>query len=216
MRMLAISCCRSAQRFFHARLGAGFHFFHVLESAGWSLVVRSSSCSWFHQSLVNQRPDRLAHRHSHYIAVDVQIENHDRQMIVPAHGDRGGIHHPQDCASAHRSSRFPGTRTASACCQRIFVVDAVDARGLGDHLGLDLQAAQRRRRVGRKIGIRSSRRENHDRALFPDAGWPGAGCKVRPPRCISIARHDARAEHPAFQARPASASALITVASMPM
>ena len=37
--------------------------------------------------------DRLAHRHPHYIAVCVEVENQDRQRIVAAHCHGRGVHH---------------------------------------------------------------------------------------------------------------------------
>ncbi len=49
---------------------------------------------------------------------------------------------------------------------RIGVVNSVHARGLQNHVGLDLHGAQRRGRVGGKIGIAGARGENHDAAFF--------------------------------------------------
>src|SRR2546430_7617913 len=49
----------------------------------------------FHIELLNERADSFPHRHTHYIATGVQIENENRKLIVAAHGDSRCVHHAQ-------------------------------------------------------------------------------------------------------------------------
>src|ERR1035441_5668980 len=50
--------------------------------------------------------------------------------------------------------------------QRILVVNPVHPRRFGDHLGLDFQCPQRRRRIGGEVRIGSARREDDDAPLL--------------------------------------------------
>ncbi len=56
----------------------------------------------------------------------------------------------------------------------IFVVNAVDAGGLGDDLGVDFEAAQRGRRIGGEVRIRCSGGEDDGASFFEMTNGPAA------------------------------------------
>src|ERR1700682_1351083 len=88
VRTPAISCCRSPSAL----------SMRVLAWASTSLTLwkewadAGAGGSFFIVGSMNYSSDGLAHRHTHYIAVDVQIENDDGEGVVAAHGHRRGIH----------------------------------------------------------------------------------------------------------------------------
>src|SRR5579883_2849056 len=45
--------------------------------------------------LVDERSDRLTLCHTHYIAMHGQVENYDRQTVIPAHRHCGSVHHTE-------------------------------------------------------------------------------------------------------------------------
>src|SRR5215472_6637224 len=103
VRMDAISCCRSV-------IALSMRVF-MLASTSFAFVkiwVAAGGCASVFMALslrnlaqeepalrVNHGADGLAHRHSHYIACCIQIENDNREFVVPAHCDRCGIHYSQ-------------------------------------------------------------------------------------------------------------------------
>src|SRR3954454_15224911 len=98
VRIEAISCCRSATAF--------SILFLMLASISFTEVnagpLGAACCSVFIAKclrnavrLMNHSADGFTHRHTHYIAYRVQIENDDRELVVAAHGDGGGVHHTQ-------------------------------------------------------------------------------------------------------------------------
>src|SRR6267378_8517358 len=96
VRTPAISCCRSLSAF----------SMRVLAWASTSLTLwkewadAGTGGSFFIVGSMNHSSDGLAHRHTHYIAVDVQIENNDREGVVAAHGYRRGVH-DAECLREH-------------------------------------------------------------------------------------------------------------------
>src|ERR1700690_2150767 len=134
VRIFALSCCRSDNTLSMRVLAwasISFTFWKVAGAVGSGFMMDSR----------DERADGLAHRHSYYIAVHIQIKDRDGQLVVAAHGDRRGVHDAQipgqdirirDVAKAHSIGVTHG----------VLVVHAIDARGLGDHFGVDLQAAQ--------------------------------------------------------------------------
>src|SRR5580704_7241274 len=94
VRMEAISCCKSPRAFSMRVLmfpSTSFTELNVgpLGAACGSVFISGSPKI----RLVNQSSDGLAHRHTHYIASRVQIENDNRQPVIAAHGDRGCVHY---------------------------------------------------------------------------------------------------------------------------
>ena len=79
--------------------------------------------------------------------------------------------------------------------QRILVVNAIHPRGLGDHLGLDFERAQRGRRIRGEVRIGGARRRRSRSGLFPDGGWRDAGYTARPPDSSDGAHHARRHPH---------------------
>src|ERR1700679_3539894 len=100
VRMLAMACCKSDSTLSMRVLewvSSSLTFLKV-----WFVGAAGSGFIWDsrdhanlrnHQNLRNECSDGLAHRHTHYIAVRVQIENHDGKLVIAAHGYGGGIHH---------------------------------------------------------------------------------------------------------------------------
>ena len=89
---------------------------------------------------MDYRADGLTHRHTHYIACDIQIENDNRQLIVPAHGNRRGVHNSQ-ALRKHLKVRDIGVANGIGKLERIFVLNAVNTRAFGDNIGLDLESS---------------------------------------------------------------------------
>src|SRR5947208_3383794 len=114
---------------------------------------------------VDQCADVFTHRHSHYIPGGIQIENPNGQPVVAAHGNGGGIHHAQvfgqDLQIAHLVVHY-----GVGELERVLIVDAVDAGGLSDNFGVDLQRAQCGRGVGREVGVGGSGGEDDDASFF--------------------------------------------------
>src|SRR5580704_94445 len=124
-------------------------------------------------ALMDQGSDGLAHRHTHYIAEHIQIENHDRKLVVTAHGDGRSVHHRQSFGQHFQVADLfvlHGVRIA----QRIFVVDAIHAGPLGDDVRMDFERAQRGGGIGGKIRIRGAGCEDHNPALFEMPDGPAA------------------------------------------
>src|SRR5471032_2608232 len=163
--------------------------------------------------LMNHSADGLAHRHTHYIACYIQIENQDGQLVVPAHGDRSGVHHSEPFRKHFQVGDFRVLDGLSEL-QRVHVVNAIHPRPLGDHVGLDLKRAQRGRRVGGEVGIGCAGREDHDAAFFQMAN--GAAPDIRLGHLVHFdGAHHAGGNAHLLQASE-SARELMTVASMPM
>src|SRR5687767_3635643 len=45
------------------------------------------------RSRSDRRPDRIAHDHAAQVAAGAEVEHDDRQFVVHAQRDRGGVHH---------------------------------------------------------------------------------------------------------------------------
>src|SRR5450759_3284004 len=98
VRIVAMSCCRSESTFSILVLRFASTSFTELNTG----PLGAACCSVFITKclrnavrLVNHSADGFTHRHTHYIAYRVQIENDNRELVVAAHGDRGGVHHPE-------------------------------------------------------------------------------------------------------------------------
>src|SRR5260370_39537136 len=145
VRIVAISCCRSESAFSILVLMLASISFTELNTG----PLGAACCSGFiakclHDALrlMNYSTDGFTHRHTHYIAYHVQIENDNRKLIVAAHGNRSSVHHPQgarqyfqirDFGELHRVGELEG----------ILVVHSIHARGFGDAVGLELESPQR-------------------------------------------------------------------------
>src|SRR5579863_10472655 len=91
VRMVAMACCKSLTAFsMRVLMLASISFTEV------KTCPPAAECgSVFISALVDQRTDPFPHRHTHYIALDVEIENNDRELVVTAHGDGRSVHHSQ-------------------------------------------------------------------------------------------------------------------------
>src|SRR5664279_1735853 len=110
---------------------------------------------------MNHSADGFTHRHTHYIAYRIQIENDNRELVIAAHGDRSSVHHAEG-ARQHFQVRDFGEPDGVGELQGVFVVDSVHAGGLGDHIGLDLECAQGGSGIGGEIRVGSAGGEDHD------------------------------------------------------
>src|SRR5580698_2882468 len=93
--MPAISCCKSPTALSMrvlAPVSTSFTFLNVW-AAGAACGVDVGSV--FMAVSMNQCTDGFSGRHSHYIAPHRQIEDQDGHLVIPAHGDRGSVHHAQ-------------------------------------------------------------------------------------------------------------------------
>src|SRR5260370_24085221 len=108
VRTPAISCCKSESAFSMRMLAWVSTSLTVLKA--WADA--GAGGSFFIVGSMNHRSDGLAHRHTHYIAVDIQIENDDGEGVVAAHCHRRGIHDAQRLGR-HPPGTDPGG--AGAC-----------------------------------------------------------------------------------------------------
>src|ERR1019366_2273116 len=98
--------------------------------------------------------------------------------------------------------------------ERVLVVDAVHAGGLGDHVGLDFERPQGGRGIGGKVRIGGARREDDDAPLFQVTDGAAANVGLGHLVHFDGARHALRNSH-LFEG-VARANELMTVASMPI
>src|ERR1039457_3935345 len=171
-RMVAASCCRSPMSFSMRTLTL-FSTSLMDWKAG---PAGAAVCSVFISGLVNERTDGLAHRHTHYIAARVQIENNNRKLVVPAHGNGSGVHDGQRLGQDFQVRNFTVHHGAGEL-QGVLIVHSIHAGGFGDHLRADFQGAQGGGGVGREVRIRGAAGEDADAALFQMA--QGASADVR-------------------------------------
>src|ERR1035438_6631412 len=141
VRMLDISCCRSITALSMRAFAPTSTSFTLLK-----VLLAAAGCSGFmtfvlkigsfllgivlqDRTSMDESSNGFSHRHSHYIAADVQIKHHDRQMIVAAHGNRRCVHYPQIARQDIGVTNL-GEPDRVLVGQGIFVVDAVDASAL--------------------------------------------------------------------------------------
>src|SRR5437773_4866379 len=115
-------------------------------------------------SSLYDRSDALAQQRLRNLSVTVNVQYDNRKLVFLAECNGSLIHHAQlvdhDVAVADRlvALRFRITLGIGG-------IDAVDAGGLDDDVGVDLDRAQGSRRVGREVGIARARREDHHAPL---------------------------------------------------
>src|SRR3954453_896843 len=99
VRIEAISSCRSATAFsILVLMFASISFTEPnVEPPGAAACcsVFIAKCLRNALRLMNHSADGFSHRHTHYIAYRIQIENDDGELIVAAHGNRGRVHHAE-------------------------------------------------------------------------------------------------------------------------
>ncbi len=150
----------------------------------------------------DQRADRLAADHALDVAARVQVEDDDGQLVVAAQRDRGRVH-DLEVLLQHLEVGDAVEAPRVGVLDRILVVDAVDLGGLEQHLGVDLHRAQRRRGVGREVGIAGAGGEDDDPPLLEVADR--APADVRLGELLHLDRRlDARGHADAARARPAA------------
>ena len=100
-----------------------------------------------------------------------EVEDHDRELVVHAERDGGGVHHLQ-AAVEHLDVAHARELHRRLVLGRIGGVDAVHLGGLEDHLRADLHRAQRPRGIGGEEWIARARREDDHAALLEVADGP--------------------------------------------
>src|SRR5215475_14021214 len=107
----------------------------------------------------------LAHHNSPDVARLIHVEDDDGHTVVHAQRDRGGIHDlkilMQDVAVADLVEEL-----SAGDALGIGVVNAVDASGLEDDVGLDFHGAESGGGVRGEIRIAGAGSEDHDAAFF--------------------------------------------------
>src|SRR6185295_3779921 len=116
-------------------------------------------------SYVNQRTLVLAQHHALERVLLEDAEHVDRQFLIAAQSERGGVHHLQVARDGFVEAYLRVALRARVAL-RIRGVDAVDLGSLQHDLGAHLAAAQRRRRIGGEERIAGTGGENHHLALF--------------------------------------------------
>src|SRR5262245_59442306 len=123
------------------------------------------------------RPDDRAHAVACHRAFDVarlgHIEDEDRQIVVLTERDRGSVHHRKlFLQDSHVAKLVYLDRV------RVFSgvggVDAADPGRFHDDVGLDLQSAHRRRRVGGEERLSDAGGEDDHAAFFEVADGAAA------------------------------------------
>src|SRR3989440_1611308 len=137
----------------HLLLGAFLEFRDHAASA-------KALTSYVNQSALVLSADHPAQR----VALE-NAEHVDRQFLVAAQRQRGGIHH-LEVARDRLVEADPAVALRARVALRVGGVDAVDLGALEHDLGPDLAAAQRRRGVGGEERIAGARGEHHDLALL--------------------------------------------------
>ncbi len=101
----------------------------------------------------------------------LEIEDDKGETVVPAQRDGCCIHYFK-VLRQHLGITYFFVHDRIGIPDRISIIDAIHLGRLQDDIGLDLDGPQGRRRIGRKIGISRSRREDHDPSLFQMADRP--------------------------------------------
>ena len=144
-----------------------------------------------------------------------EVEDHDRQLVVHAEGDGGGVHHLEALVEDLDVGEL-GELGGLGVEQGVVGVDAVDARvgALEDGLGADLGGPQGGGGVGGEVRVAGAAGEDHHPALLQVAHGPAADVG------LGHLGHLDGGLHPGGLAQRSRASwrarALMTVASMPM
>src|SRR5262249_16461600 len=122
---------------------------------GWSLC----------RLLADQRSHLLASNHAANVPWAGEVEDHNGEVVVPAEGDGGSVHHLEaalddvqvgDLLKHGRVFHKHG----------IGVINAVHFGGLKNSVGLDLHGAQGGGRISRKIRIPCACGKDHNPSLF--------------------------------------------------
>src|SRR6266850_3501141 len=134
----------------------------------WSVVFLRSAITMAlsgGKSYVNQGALVLAEHHPAQRVLLEDAEDVDRQLLIAAQRERGGVHHLQVLHDrlVEADARIAlGARVAL----RVRGVDAVDLGRLDHDLGAHLAATQRRRGIGGEERISRPGGEDHDLALL--------------------------------------------------
>src|ERR1041385_8984854 len=89
----------------------------------------------------DQRSYLLTRDNALDIAVDIEVENHNRKAVFLAERDRGGVHYAQTALEhVEIADGFDHGRGAHSFW--IGVINPVDLGGFHDHIGLDFHGAE--------------------------------------------------------------------------
>src|SRR5882757_1066747 len=157
-----------------------------------SFFMSSSMCALLETWLFERDrcPDVLTLHDARQVTRIVEIEHPQRQAVVPAHDDRGRIHHVQlvgeDPVEGQR-----GKADGGRIPHRIVGIDTVHLGRLQEHVGVDFDRTQRRRRIGGEEGIAGAGGEYHHPPFLEMTHSPPADV-VLADLVDTNGRHDAR------------------------
>src|SRR6187551_2188421 len=135
--------------------------------------------------------DRLPGDDAHEVARGIQVEDHEWQVVLTAHDDRRCIHYPQ-VVRQDLIERQRRVTHGLRILDWIGGVDAVDLRGLDEHVGADFDCPQARGRIRREEWIAGARGEDRHAPLLEMAH--GAPANVVLADLVNLQRrHDAHA-----------------------
>ena len=121
-----------------------------------------------------QRSDLLSGKDLAEVARGVHVEDDDPEAVLAAEREGREVHDLQTAVEDLLERDFAEFRRRGVLL-RVGRIDAVHAGALQHHVGLDLDAAQRRRRVGREVGIRRAAPDDHHVARFEVFDGTGFG-----------------------------------------
>src|SRR5487761_737712 len=113
----------------------------------------------------DQCADLLAEDHALDVARNEQVEHEDRNVIVHAERDGGIVHH-LDAPVEHLEVVEVVELEGIGIELGVGCVHAVDLGRLENHVGLDLDSAQRRGGVGGEVRVAGAGGQDHDPALL--------------------------------------------------
>src|SRR4029079_17493429 len=156
-------CARPVRTLERSVLNASIVFFILTSVVSCSSAICMTSSLW--SSNMDQRAFVLSEDYALQRALAEDAEHVDRQLLVAAERERGGVHHLQVARD-----RFVEGQLRVALGRRIFLgvrgVDAVDLGGLDDDFGADLAAAQRGGGIGCEERVSGARGKDHDLAFI--------------------------------------------------
>ena len=149
------------------------------------------------------------------VAGHAHVEHDDRQSVLPAQRDaRSGPSRAGSSGAPRRSARARSASRSGRASDRRCRRRRRRSCPSGSPRRRSRRRAARRRCRSRSTGCRC-RRRRPPRAPSRGGASRGAGCRARPPSRMSSAV-STRVTRPCFSSASWSASALITLASMPM
>src|ERR1043165_4396628 len=148
----------------------------TLLSIFWSVVFFRSTMTMVTSSYVNEGALIFTQHHPAQGVLLEDVEHVDRQLLVAAQRERGGVHDLEVLVDRLVEADLRVALRARVAL-RVVGVHPVHLGSLEHDLGAHLAAAQRCRRVGGEEGIAGAGGEDHHLALLQEIGR--ASCRER-------------------------------------